>query len=251
MGREKTSQSGMPLIAQAQYIIIALFAIIITIIGFWQNYFGPLLRGTLETHWAIDLHAGIFMVWLALFLGQAVIAYKKKIPKHISVGTYFGIPWGVLILIIGLFITFAVIIPGIGRDHEVDNYAVSLLGSLGDIITFGIFFFAAVIYRKKPNLHKRLMVLATVALLGAPIARLDLLSGVMGLSLFTILRLLPLIVAMGYDRWLQNKVHTVYWVGLGILFLNISRFFWAGSETWKEISKWMTKSVKPVMESIF
>ena len=251
MGREKTSKRSIPIIGQAQYVIIAILAIVITVIGFWQSYFGPFFYGTLDAHWAIHLHTAIFMIWLVLFLGQAVIAYKKKIVKHISVGTYFGIPWGAVILIIGFFITFAVIIPGIGREHTVDDYASSLLGSLGDIITFGIFFIAAVIYRGKPDSHKRLMVLATVALLGAPVARLGLFGGVTEIAIFIILRLLPLIVAMGYDRWLRNKVHTVYWIGLGILFLNISRLFWARTETWQTIGTQITKGMKPVMESIF
>jgi len=251
LGERIFDQESMLLLSRAQYIIVALLSIIITIIGFWQSYYGPLFKGTLDTHWAIDVHAGIFLLWLILFLGQAVLAFKKKIATHIKTGTYIGIFWGVLLLLIGLLITFAVIVPGIGRDHEVGNYAGPLLGSLGDIITFGIFFIVAVVYRKKTDYHKRLMVLATVALLGAPVVRLDLGGGLTGFAFFVILRLLPLIVAMGYDRWLQNKVHIVYWVGLGILLLNISRLFWSSTETWQAISACMTKSIKPVMESIF
>jgi hypothetical protein len=188
------------------------------------NYFGPLFHGTLDAHWAIDVHAGIFLIWLLLFLGQAIIAYKKKIPEHITVGTYVGIPWGVLLLIVGLLITFAVILPDIGREPEPQILAVGLLGSLGDILTFGLFFVAAVWYRTKPDIHKRLMVLATVALLGAPIARLDI-----GFASFLTLRLLPLLVAMAYDKWLREKIHHVYWIGLAVLLLNVSRMFWARS----------------------
>lgn len=237
---------------QGQYIILALLMIGITIVGFWENYFGPLMYGTLDAHWAIHLHAAIFTIWLLIFLGQAIFAYLKKIDTHQSTGTYIGISWGVLLLIIGLFITFAVILPGIGRDHHVDSYAYpSLLGSLGDIITFGIFFVFAVKYRRTPDIHKRLMVLATVALLGAPVARLDLIGGeLVGLAYFVILRLLPLFVAMGYDRWIRSKIHWVYWVGLAVIALNISRIFWGRSEIWHKIGTWMTKTMKPFMESV-
>jgi hypothetical protein len=156
------------------YVALGVLIIGISVAGFWESYFGPLAYGTLDAHWVIDLHAGIYTTWLFLFLGQAALIYRGRVRSHQMVGRYVGIGWGAGMLAIGLFATLAVIVPGVGRDHEVGNYAPSLLLSLGDLVTFGGFFVAGVLWRRRPAVHKRLMVLATVALLGAPVARLDL-----------------------------------------------------------------------------
>ena len=51
-----------------------------------------------------------------------------------------------------------------------------VLITMGDMVLFGSLFIAAVIYRRKPEIHKRLMLAATVALLFAAVGRLPLLD---------------------------------------------------------------------------
>lgn len=233
------------------YVWLALLMIGISVVGFWKSYFGPLVYGALEAHWTIDLHAAIYATWLFLFLGQAALINQGRVRSHQMVGRYLGIGWGMLMLAIGLFITLAVIVPGVGRDHEVENYATSLLGSLGDLVTFGGFFVAGVLYRRRPEIHKRLMVLATVALLGAPVARLDLGgSPLIALATFTGVRLSPALLAMGYDRWRRGRVHPVYWIGMGVLLVNVSRIFWGRSALWQSIARWLMEPVAPVMRAL-
>lgn len=242
-------------LAQSVYVWLALLMIEISVVGFWESYFGPLVRGTLGAHWAMDVHAAIYAAWLFVFLGQALLISWGRTRRHQTVGRVVGIGWGTLMLAIGLFITFAVIVPGVGGDHEVGNYAFSLLGSLGDWVTFGGFFVAGVLYRRRPKVHKRLMMLATVALLGAPATRLDFNSMVGGgvlasFSVFAGLRLSPALIAMAYDRWTRGRVHPVYWIGMGILLLNVSRIFWARTGLWQSIAQSLMETVAPVMRAL-
>lgn len=251
----KASRIRIGLLASSLYVWLALLMIGISVWGFWGSYFGPLVRGALDAHWAIDVHAAIYASWLFIFLGQALLVYWGRTRLHQTVGRVVGIGWGTLMLAIGLFITFAVIVPGVGGDHEVGNYATSLLGSLGDLVTFGGFFVAGVLYRRRPEVHKRLMVLATVALLGAPAVRLDFNSMVGGgmlasFSVFAGLRLSPALIAMVYDRWTRDRVHPVYWIGLGILLLNVSRLFWARTGLWQSIAQSLMETVAPLMRAL-
>jgi len=235
------------------YVWLALLMIGISIVGFWENYFGPLVRGTLNAHWAVDVHAAVYTVWLFLFLGQALLISRNRIRRHQTIGRYVGIGWGTGMLIIGLFITLAVIVPSVGRDHEVGNYAISLLGSLEDLVTFGGFFVAGVLYRRRPEIHKRLMVLATVALMGAPVGRLigDVGGGFIGkFSFLAGVRLSPAILAMIYDRWYRGRVHPVYWIGMGILLLNVSRLLWARTGLWQSTARSLMETVAPLMRAL-
>lgn len=245
------NRASQPVVDRYFYIGLAVFMIGIAIIGFWNTYFASFFLGTLDAHWVIHVHVAVFATWLLLFLGQAVLASKNEINVHQQIGSYFGIPWGIVLLILGFIVTFAVIAPGIGEDHETRNYAVPLIASLGDLAAFGALFAAAVLYRKVPAIHKRLMVLATASLMEAPVARIAReLNGPMVLLVLFLVSLSPVFIAMGYDRWKRGRIHKVYWLGLGFLVVKLSRFFWAGTDLWGSISSWLIENVYPFVNSI-
>jgi len=106
---------------------LALLMIGITIVNFWENYFGPLAYGTLDAHWAVHAHVVVFVVWLLLFLGQAVLAGRGHTRRHQAVGRAVGIPWGASLVGAGFFLAFAILVPGVGTDNEAGSYAPTLL----------------------------------------------------------------------------------------------------------------------------
>jgi len=234
------------------YIGLAVFMTGIAIVGFWRTYFVQFFQGTLDAHWIIHVHVVVFGAWLILFLGQAILASKNKINVHKTIGGYFGIPWGVLLLIIGVIVTFAVIAPGVGEDHTAQNYAVPLLASLGDLLAFAILLAAAILYRKRPAVHKRFMVLATASLMEAPVARIAREMAMPEGFLFLVLvSLSPVFIAMGYDRWKRGSVHNVYWIGLGFLIFKLTRFIWAAeSDWWLALSEWLIEHLYPIVKPI-
>lgn len=234
------------------YIGLAIFMIGIAIVGFWNTYFNSFFLGTLDAHWLIHVHVTVFATWLILFLGQTVLAAKNEINIHQQIGSYFGIPLGILLLILGFIVTFAVIAPGIGEDHEAQNYAVPLLASLGDLLAFAILLGTAILYRKNPAFHKRLMVLATVSLMEAPVARIAREIGMPeGFLVLVLVSLSPVFLAMGYDRWKRGSIHKVYWIGLGFLFVKLTRFIWAAeSDWWTSMSSWLIENIYPVINSL-
>lgn len=251
---QSVTQSRVSALFKSVYVWLALLMIGISVAGFWKSYFGPLAYGTLDAHWIVDVHGVIYSVWLVLFLGQALLISQGRVQSHQLVGRYVGIGWGVLMLAIGLFITLAVIVPGVGRDHEIETYSASLLGSLGDLVTFGGLFVAGILYRQRPAVHKRLMLLATVALLGAPVSRLDWSSmvggGLLAFFVFVGVRLCPAVLAMVYDRWIRDSVHPVYWIGMGVLLVNVSRIFWASTALWQQLARTLMEPVAPVMRAL-
>ncbi len=234
------------------YIGLAIFMIGIAIVGFWNTYFGSFFLGTLDAHWLIHVHVAVFSTWLLLFLSQAILASKDEINFHQQIGSYFGIPLGILLLILGFIVTFAVIAPGIGEDHEAQNYAVPLLASLGDLLAFAILLGAAILYRKNPAIHKRFMVLATASLMEAPVARIAREIGMPeGFLVLVLVSLSPVFLAMGYDRWKRGSIHKIYWIGLGFLFVKLTRFIWAAeSDWWTSMSSWLIENIYPVINSL-
>src|SRR5215468_11039987 len=63
-------------------------------------------------------------------------------------------------------------------EWDIDRAAGFLPVPIGDMILSGSFFGAAVLYRRRSEIHMRLMLFATVALLFAAIGRMTFLSSV-------------------------------------------------------------------------
>ena len=87
----------------------------------------------------------------------------------------FAIGYGVLVIVVGLITAFARFALRV-RAGEVAAAQAQLLGPLLDMLVFAPVFAAAVYYRRKPELHKRLMVVATTSLLIAAVGRMQFLG---------------------------------------------------------------------------
>lgn len=91
---------------------------------------------------------------------------------------------------------------------------------LFDMVVFGALVASAVFLRRRPQAHKRLMLLATLSLLGAAAARLPLsyhLPGVPLLYAFVVIDVL-ILVGVLHDLATRHRVHPAYiWGGLLIV----------------------------------
>jgi hypothetical protein len=206
------------------YVGMALFMILIVFAGFWPSYFGPIFRGVFNKWpWVIHLHAASFLGWMTLLLAQALLVSTGRVRIHKKLGT-FGIGYGVLIIFIGLAVSFALPLHHLAVDGwKMNRAARLLLIGLSDITWFAGFFGAAVAYRRRPETHKRLIVLAAVALMLPGAARLVLaVVGMMPLIILPV-SLSPLLIAMGYDLLTRRRIHSTYLIGAPIL---VARLPW-------------------------
>jgi hypothetical protein len=216
------------------YIGLTVLMALIAVVGFWPTYFGPLLIGTIRQPLLIHLHATVFTGWLVLFLTQVVLAASGRISWHLRLGR-IGIGYGVLVVIVGLLTAIS---RSADRLHLGLDGERLLFVSVADMTVFSMFFGAAIALRRKPQLHKRLMVVAATALLVAAASRMTF------LPLITVRQAVwvsPILVAMAYDFGAQRVIHPVYLLGLGGLFVRaVSPGFIAGTERWAAVTHWLT-----------
>ena len=220
------------------YVGLALLAVAIAALGFWPSYFGPLVGGTADKTAIVHLHAAVYVGWLALFVTQTVLAATGRIAAHMSLGR-FAIGYGVLVIAVGLLTAFARFAIGV-RAGDVTDAQGQLLGPLLDMLVFAPFFAAALYYRRKPELHKRLMIVATTSLLIAAVARMQFL-GEPRILWVQLIWSAPILLAMAHDFWRQHRVHPVYVLGLVVLVLEgpLVRTPARVSETWQNMAGWL------------
>jgi hypothetical protein len=223
------------------HVSVSLLAAALVFAGFWRTYFGPLLEGSLHAVLIIHLHAVVFVAWLALVICQSVLAAIGRTALHVRIGK-IGMWYGLCVILFGLLAAlngFATRIHA-GRIMAAQRF---LWGPLTDLVVFAMFFGAAWAYRRRPEIHKRLIVVATTTLLIAPVGRLPFWLGapvtVFNFLLFLIVWLSPLFVAMGHDYLSRRIIHPVYVIGVLSLIALRFRNPLKETDTWLSVSGWL------------
>jgi hypothetical protein len=216
------------------YFGMAAFMSLMVLVGFWPSYFSQVLHGIPNRPMVIHLHGLIFVGWMALLVTQVYLAATGRVRQHRSLGT-FGIAYGFLVLAMGLAVSIAApVLHFRAGEQTLDEVAGFLIIPLGDMVLFAGFFIPAVIYRSQPELHKRLMLLATNALLFAAAGRM---SSFIPLGATVVVWLTPVLIGMAYDKWTRRKVHPLYYAGLVILLVGFARIALVQSEAWLRIGR--------------
>jgi hypothetical protein len=233
-----TTAAAIPRTARPRrlYVGLAVLATAIAIVGFWRTYFGPLLMGSVDAPSIIHFHAFVYVGWLALFLTQATLAATGRVAAHVKLGR-IAIGYGVLVIAAGLLAAFGMFALRV-QAGDVAAAQRALLGPLLDMLVFAPLFAAAVYYRGKPEVHKRLMIVATTSLLIAAVGRMPFLGQPRSLLLVHAIWAAPILIAMAHDFWRQRTVHPVYVVGLIVLLLEgpLMRIAVRDTEGWLNIT---------------
>jgi hypothetical protein len=222
-------------------VALALLMTATVVVGFWPTFFGPLLRGTASRHWILNFHGAVFAGWMVLLLVQVSLAARGRVAAHRRVGTA-GIAYGGLVLATGVLISFAAPLLRVETgDWNLDRAGGFLIIPLGDMVLFGGFFGAAVAYRRRPEIHKRLILLATVALLFAAVGRME---GFLPVPAMLAVWLAPVLAAIGYDLAAFRRVHPVNTIGLAMLLAGLLRLPLEQSPAWIALGRSMLEALR-------
>lgn len=224
------------------HVAIAAFLVVFTFGAFTRSYWAPMADGTLEIHAAIHAHAALFFVWTLFFLSQTILAAQRRTMLHRELG-FFGVALAGAMVFSGLVAIVVQLSLLMGTPRERVVVGTSILGASA-MIVFTAFMSAAIANIRRPEWHKRLMVLATFALVQAVVARYILLipdivqphRAFIGATI-TDLMLLAVIIA---DARIMGRVHPVYLAGGAfLLFVQIARSFLAHTPFWRNACEWL------------
>jgi hypothetical protein len=215
-----------PWIAVDFYAWMALACVLTAFLGFIPTYWTPLAAGQFSAHPIVHMHGIAFFSWTIFALVQTSLVPAGRIALHRSVGLA-GISIATLLTVLGLLAALNSLLGSFAVGHHYDAEAF-LIVPLVIIATFAVLFTLAIANIRRLEIHKRLMLLATVSILNAPVAR-PLLSWVWPLNGPTDvppvwinvpacwLSYLLIVAAMVYDWRTRGRVHSVYLVALPIL----------------------------------
>lgn len=231
------------------YAWMALTCAVVAFVGFLPTYFVPMVQGQFQAQPIIHIHGVIFFGWTLLFCVQTWLVASGRTLAHRDWGM-LGVAWATAMVFI-VFATVNVRINFLTAAGFRDQALAFSWIQIGGILLFAGFFAAAIANIRKPEVHKRLMLLNTIALLDAPIARWFVVflapptapgevapppPLIVGLAPALVADLL-LAVAIAYDWRTRGKPHPVYLIGGAIvLTYQLTRHLIGPTDAWKSIA---------------
>lgn len=212
------------------YFSMSLLAAVFVVLGFSHTIDGHLLHPPAPVPVLLWIHSAVFTGWIAFYVLQSALVRTRNVRLHRTLG-WFGAGLAAAMIPLG-FVT--AIVMGRYNKHLLHFAApgVFLSVPLGDMIAFTPLIGLAIYWRKKPELHRRLMFLANCALLEAALTRIHHYIFVHSLAYACV----DAVILLGVTRDLvvDRSVHKVYRIALPLLivFQMLQVYLWRGAPAW-------------------
>jgi hypothetical protein len=239
--------------ARGFYASMAWVCAVIAIAGFTPTYWAPVARGTFSGPPLLHLHGLLFSAWTLLFIVQARSAAAGRYERHRALG-YVGIALASAMLFAGITVAIAGIRSGIERGYGDAARAFSIV-PLTIILTFAAAVAVALASVRRTEVHMRMMLVASIAILPPAFARVLVLlfapsgAGVgfgfppppIAFSLApSLLADMLLVIPMVRDWRRRGRPHTAYVLsGAFLVVSQVARVFIAGTASWHGVTSWL------------
>lgn len=188
----------------------------------------------------VHMHALVFSAWMLLFMVQntLVAAGRTRVHRRLGITGVVLVP---VMITLGVMTAIRGAKDGWNPGGPYPDSLSFMVVGFADIVVFSGFALAGLYYRRRPEIHKRLMLLATVGgLMWPAITRMPYVAGRPAL-MFGLLAALVLAPAV-YDRLSYSRFHPVsLWGGLVVLAAFPARVLVGRSEAWHSLAGWLLR----------
>ncbi len=221
------------------YTVIGAIGLAAVLIGFSKTFIIPVTNAAFHAPLIIYVHGFLALSWIVLFLFQAYLIKAENWTLHMTMGM-LG-----LLIAVGVAVT----IPMAGAyqvekdlDQGLGDAAIStILGTSTAALMFFSLVLAGLYYRKSPEVHKRLMMLATVTVLWPAWFRFrHFFPSVPNPEIWFALVLADslIIVAWIWDKIANGRIHpTLFYVGSFVIIEQTFELLAFDTEPWRAIAK--------------
>jgi hypothetical protein len=188
------------------YFFMSILIAVIVVFGFSHTVGERLIHPTVALPPILYFHAAIFGIWVLFFIFQSALVRTHNLRLHRMTG-WFGAALGVTIPVLG--ISTAISMARFRILHSPSSAdAPFILVPFFDIFAFTISFALAIYWRKNPEFHRRLVLIATCALTAAAFGRFP--SDLLSPNLFYTGVDLLVLFGVARDLIVNRRIHQVY-----------------------------------------
>lgn len=211
------------------YLIMAVVPAVLLFLGFAPSFY---LRGHIPAPvppltQLSTVHGVVYTAWIVLFIAQAALIRFDGFAVHRQLGMLLAILFGAMFALgCSTAITAGRLghIPP-GAPEPLRFMALPLIGLVSTLV----FIAAALLYRRRADVHKRLMLTVMFTMTGPGTGRLTFPIGhpdwQTNVSFIGVLVLVS--ICMGYDQIVHKRIHPVWWVAQAVNLITWGAVLWA------------------------
>lgn len=220
------------------YAFAAAAALAVVLAGFARTYYLKFAFGTPPLSVLLQVHGAVMTAWFVLFAVQATLVARGRVRLHRRLGA-FGALLALAVLVVGT--TVAITAARLGHAPPGPPPLVFLVVPLGDMLVFALLVGAALWFRRRSDVHKRLMLLACVGLLTAAIARIPLpLLQQGGIVTFFMATIVLVLACVAWDTVMHRRLHPAFGWGAALVALSWPlRLALSQTPQWQEFARWL------------
>lgn len=229
------------------YTGMAAAILAMVLIGFAPTYY---LRGLIDAGHPlapmtplVHLHGIVFSAWILLFMTQTSLVAAGRTDLHRRLGV-FGAALAAVMVLLGIVVSLY------GIHRPTAPMGISPLSWLAipllDVPVYGGLIAAALLNRRTPQSHKRLMLIAMIGMLSPAIGRMPwppTIAGPLTIFGFPDLFLIPLIA---WDLKTRGKLHpATIWGGAFLISFQVLRITIWETDGWLAFARWAGSLTAP------
>jgi len=215
---------------------MSLLMLVTVFVGFARTYY---LAGVFHAplpSLIIHMHGAAFSCWILLLATQASLVSAGRVDIHRRLGIT-GVLLACLMVVLGVLAATDSLVREAGPAGRDPKFFYII--PLTDMLIFATLVFFAFRARSNPPAHKRLILVATVALIIAAIARWPLALVHRNPIRAALLSYLFLLVLAVYDLWSTRKVHrATLRAGAFLIFVQQVRIPIGKTAAWHAFASW-------------
>jgi hypothetical protein len=218
------------------YTGMALAAMVAVFVGFARTYYLRSHFQPTSLPFYLRVHGAVFSAWIVLFVAQTSLVGVRRTDLHRRLG-WVGAALAPVMIVVAVT---AAILSGRGTIAAgLENEALTFLTTpLSSMAVFGALVGAAIRYRRQPQTHKRLMLLATISILDAATARWPIALVATSSWAYYAFADLFIAAAVAYDVASRRRVHPAYvWGGLLIVVSQLLRDVVGRTDAWHAVAR--------------
>jgi hypothetical protein len=235
------------------YLWLAVVCAAVGIGGFMGTYWLQLPARTFRGPALLHVHGFLCTAWLLFLISQSALVVRGKIRNHRDWGL-FGISLASVLTVVALAVAITAMNERVGQYGDAArSFLIVPLSAIG---LFAGFTAAAVANVKRPEWHRRFMIIGTVGLIQAAMARVFFLIGTGGgpgmrpgvfppppvsiAAMPAFLLELILVAGMIRDWVVQRRVHPAWIIGAAVITsLELVRAPISDRHTWLSFASWL------------